>query len=162
MRQRRREFVSAVDQLERRDLAVGKARCRTRILRIGFNVVRTPLGGPGIPVGRALAHVENGSARHVVINDAVRKSIEFVALPDEFGANGFGLRGSHPIGRRLFLDADQFRSQHQRREADDRDVSGNAVVIGGITLSDRQRFTSTLRRADEIVIAGPRSVESFY
>ena len=66
-------------------------------------------------VGRTLAHVEDGAARHVVIDDAVRESVELVALADELAANRFDLRRSHPVRQRLLLNADQLRAQASRK-----------------------------------------------
>ena len=74
--ERRRERIAAVDELERRDLAVGQAGGRAGVGRIRIDVVRAALRGPGMPVRRALRDVEDRAARHVVVHDAVDEAVE--------------------------------------------------------------------------------------
>ena len=69
------------------------------------------------------------------------------------------LAGVHPVGQRLFLDANQLGREHQRREAHDRHVGDDAVVVGRIALGDGQRFAAALRRADVVVEARPLAVQ---
>src|SRR5690606_19470226 len=82
---------------------------------------------------------------------AVFEPVELVALADELGADRRSLAGGHPVGSRLFLDADQLRREHQGGEAEDRHVGNDAVVVGRITLRDGEGFAATLRTADVIV-----------
>jgi len=107
----------------------------------------------------ALFHVEDGSAGHVVVDDAVNEAIQFVALTHELAANGIDLSGGDPVRLRFFMDADQRGTEHQRREADDRHIGGNAVVVVRIALGHGQSFSSALRGSDEVVVLGLASVQ---
>jgi len=100
----------------------------------------------------ALLYVEDCAAGHVVVDHAVRKAVEFVALAHELAADRVDLGRRHPIGQRLLLNADQFRRKHQRGEAEDRDLGGDAVVVGGVALRHSQSFAAALRGAEEIVV----------
>ena len=113
----------------------------------------------GMASALALLDVEDRAARHVVVDDAVGEAVERVALPHELAANGVDLRRGDPVGERLLLNADQLGREHQRREADDRHVSGDAVVIGRVTLRDGQRFAASLRRSDVVVELRPGAVQ---
>ncbi len=154
VRERRGKRVAAVDELERRDLPVGEAGGCRRIGRIGIDVVRTPLRGPGLAASGALLHVEDGAARHVVVDDPVGEAVEAVALPHELAADGIHLGARHPVGERLLLTPDQPGREHQRREVDDGHVGDDAVVVVWIALGDGQRFAAALRRADVVVDRG--------
>ena len=83
-----------------------------------------------------------------------------VALPHELAANGVHLGRRHPVRQRLLVDANQLGRQHQRREADDRHVRGDAVVVGRIPLRDGQRLAAALRRADVVVEPRPLTVRA--
>ncbi len=142
--QRCRKQIGAVNHLQGRDLAVGQTCLRARIRGIGIAVARAAFCGPGIASFLALFDIEKRAAGHVVIDDPVCESIQFVALPHEFAADGVHFGGSNPVGQRFFLNPDQFRRQHQRREAHDRHVRDDAVVIGGIPLSYREGLAAAL------------------
>ena len=111
--QRRRELVAAVDELQRLDLAIGQPRVGRGVRRIRIHAIRTAQGRPGIALRVALRHVEQRARRHVVVDDAVLQAVELVGLAHELGADGRGLGARDPVGRGLFLDADQLRRQHQ-------------------------------------------------
>ena len=142
--ERRREGIPPIDELERRNLAVGEAGGSGGVGRIRIDVVRAALRGPGMPARRALRHVEDRPARHVVVHDAVHESVEAVALPHELSANRVHLRPRHPVGRRLFLNANQLRREHERRKVHDRHVRDDAVVVGRVALRHRQRLAPAL------------------
>src|SRR5205809_118486 len=74
--ERRRELVVAIDQLQCRDLAIGKTSVCRGVCRIGIDIVWATLRGPGIAIRIALAHVEDRAAGHVVVHDAVDKSVK--------------------------------------------------------------------------------------
>ena len=59
-------------------------------------------------------------------------------------------------------DADPLGSKHEGREAHDRHIRCNAVVVGWITLRDRERFASTLGRTDEVIEPRPLTIQAFY
>ena len=162
MSQRRGELVAAINDFQCGDLPIGKT-CRGRgVGRIRIGVIGTPFGGPRIASRRPLAQVEDRAASHVVIDDAIGESVKLVALPDELRANRFRLRRRNPIGRWLFLDADQLGTKHERGEADNRNVGRNAVVVGRIALRHGQRLASALRAADVIVIDRASAIETLH
>ncbi len=105
---------------------------------------RAAFGGPGIASFLALFDIENRVASHVIIDDPVGESIQFVALPHEFAADGVHFGGSYPIRQWFFLNSNQLRGKHQRREAHDRHVRDDAVVIGGIPLSYGEGLAAAL------------------
>ena len=109
---------------------------------------------------RSLTDVEDGAARHVVVDDPIDEAIEIVTLPHELAADRVHLGARHPVGHRLLLDADEPRRQHQRREVDDGDVGDDAVVVVWITLGNRQRFAPALRRADVVTDARPGAIHA--
>ncbi len=108
----------------------------------------------------ALFHIEGFAASHVVVDDSVDEAVEFVALPHELAADGIDLRGSDPVRLRLFVNADQRRPQHQRREANDRHVGGDAVIVVRISLGNGQSLAASLRSSDEVIVLGFAPVQA--
>jgi hypothetical protein len=154
--------VARVGELQSRNLAVGQTRVGARVLGIWIDIVRTTLGRPRVPVGGALGHVEDGAARRVVVDDPIGKTIERVALADELTSDRIDFGQRHPVGRRPLVDAYQLRRQHQRRQADDRHIQGDAVVVGGIALRDSESLAAALRGADVVVEARAAAVDALH
>ncbi len=125
-----------VDHPEGRNLPVSQARVRAGVGRIRVDIIGAAFRGPGVSIGRAAVEVEDRAAGDVVIDDSVRESVELVTLPHELAADGVYFRRRHPIGERLFVDADELRRKHERGEVDDWHVGRDAVVVCGITLRD--------------------------
>jgi hypothetical protein len=88
-----------------------------------------------MPVPCALAYIENGAARYVVIDNAVRQTIELVALAHKLAAYGIYFRGCYPIGGRLLVNPDQHRSKHQAREVHNGNIRHDAVIVVRIARS---------------------------
>ena len=141
--ERRGEGVAGVGELERRHLPIGETGVGRGVGRIRIDVAGAALRRPRVTSALALRNVEDLATRHVVVDDAVGEAVERVALAHELAANGVDLRRGDPVGERLLLDANQLGSEHQRREADDRHVCGDAVVIGRVTLRDGERFAAS-------------------
>ena len=47
---------------------------------------------------RALLHVEDCTAPHVIVDDAVHQAVQLVALTNKFASHGVDLRGWNPVG----------------------------------------------------------------
>src|SRR5438552_369587 len=110
VRQRSRERVTGVDKLQRGNLTVRQACIRAGIRWIWIHIARTALGRPWFAAGLALFHIEDRTAGHVVVHDAVRQAIQLVALTHYFAAYRVDFGERDPVGRRLFLNPDEFRS----------------------------------------------------
>jgi hypothetical protein len=98
------QSIAAVNELQRGNLTVGEARVRASVRWIRVDVIGTPLCGPRMLIWRALAHVEDCAAAHVVVDDAVGQSIQLVALAHELAADCVHFGGSQPVCLRLLLN----------------------------------------------------------